>query len=209
MNIRAGVYNPQTGQIIRVVGCPEQHLNLQIDHETEAALILTDDIGMKTHYVNVDASPHTFVAIPESPSEFHDWDPIDKAWVLSVERMRFDLLDQISYLFIIKKHLPILHDSKTMDADQTAMDNIAGKLKEIEILGLNYPTDMLLWRDANNDNHSWPDVESYKTFLEGLVVAISQRTTRLYLDSWQKKAEIDALDSLNIASYDVEQGWSA
>ena len=106
---------------------------------------------------------------------------------------------------------PITYDAKLLDADAEAIKNINGKLQELqakETLNLPIDANSLFWRDADNVIHTWTDATAYKAWLQGLVIAIAERTSSLYQIAWQKKAEIDALTTIEeLLAYDVEAGW--
>lgn len=128
---------------------------------------------------------------------------------LSLEELKQTKLQKIKTHMQVLKFSPIAYDGKLLDADEMAILNINGKLREIEAsLALNLPVENLVWRDADDEDHSWETVEAYHIWLQGLVIAISARGTLLYGISWHKQAELTALTDLaDVQDYDVMQGW--
>jgi hypothetical protein len=131
---------------------------------------------------------------------------------LALNRLKSILAREINLSRNEKEHEPILYDNKLLDADKkTITVNLPGKLKELEIRELleqPCPVEELVWKDANNIIHSWTDQNTYKAWLQGLALAIAQRTTQLYGISWVKKAEIEALVTMTeLEDYDVNAGW--
>jgi hypothetical protein len=106
-----------------------------------------------------------------------------------------------------KTDAPIQIDNYIMDGDRVAQDNIKAKLAEVDAcIASNdpYPPELMFWNDASNTLWTWPDIESYQSFLQKMLIAMSRRGTLLYAWAWQKKAminmattteEVDALDN--------------
>jgi hypothetical protein len=87
----------------------------------------------------------------------------------------------------------IAYDNSALDADKTAQDNIKGKLEAIT---------------ADDNLHTFNTQAEYKAWLQGLVIAIDDRNTSLYISAWTKKAEVEALENIgDILTYDVDAGW--
>jgi hypothetical protein len=105
----------------------------------------------------------------------------------------------------------IAYDNSALDADKTAQDNIKGKLEAItarEAINSSLPAELLVWRDADDNLHTFNTQAEYKAWLQGLVIAIDDRNTSLYISAWTKKAEVEALENIgDILTYDVDAGW--
>ena len=181
-----------------------------------------EDIELMNGYY-YDLEAEELVSLPAKPSEGYIWDGVTKSWVVDEENLvlinkRLKLtVDRIREN---KEISTIPYDDKNLDADAEAIKNINGKLQELqakEALSLPIDVNSLFWRDADNIIHSWEDVAAYKTWLQGLIIAIAERTSNLYQISWTKKAEIDAIlenETLpneeklqNLLSYDINAGW--
>ncbi len=101
---------------------------------------------------------------------------------------------------------PIQYDNKLLDADEIAQQNIYGKITELKNnIDLNITSTNLFWKDANNLMHTWNTPSEYLVWLQGLFNAITTRRTNLYALSWQGKAEVESMSTIEqIQQYDVE-----
>jgi hypothetical protein len=164
------------------------------------------EISIIDYYINED---NELVAKPTKPSPFHTFDYTTKDWILLGEQLevaktnkKTQITQQADWI-----HLqPIQYDGKLLDADTTAQANISGKITELKNdIELNYPSNNLFWKDANNIVHTWTDAGEYLAWLQGLFNKISMRRTELYAISWQGKEIVDSLSDINsITSYSVE-----
>lgn len=146
---------------------------------------------------------------PVKPSPFHTFDYTTKDWILLGEQLEVAKANKKSAITQQADwiHLqPIQYDGKLLDADQVAQANISGKITELKNdIELNYPSNNLFWKDANNVVHTWTDAGEYLAWLQGLFNKISMRRTELYAISWQGKEIVDSLSDINsITSYSVE-----
>lgn len=71
---RYAIYTPATGQILRMVDCPEAMIEAQLG-VGEAATPAGPDISDATHYVMEGFQP-----MPAQPSPHHEWDWTTKQW---------------------------------------------------------------------------------------------------------------------------------
>ena len=88
---------------------------------------------------------------------------------------------------------PIEFSEILVDADSNSQLNITTKLRELvvaEELGVVIAAEDLFWRDSNNQNQVFNSVKEMKTWLQGLIGAISARTTAIYSWSWAQKEKI-------------------
>lgn len=93
------------------------------------------------------------------------------------------------------RHLnaPIEFSEVLVDADSTSQLNITTKLRELlvaEELGVPIAVEELFWRLSNNQNQVFNSVKEMKTWLQGLIGAISARTSAIYSWSWAQKEKI-------------------
>lgn len=97
------------------------------------------------------------------------------------------------------------------DGDEKAQGNVMKKLSEMKAridLAIETPVEMLVWRDASNVIHEWPDITSYYAWLSGYAILLSTRGTLMYRQSWIHKSAIDALTTVEeVRAYDIYQGW--
>lgn len=143
------------------------------------------------------------------PTIYHEFDIEQWRWVLSpgaLSQAKTDKKNQLTHLADIIHNSPILYDNKLLDADQTARENITGKVNQLQAeIALNITSTDLVWKDANNTLHVFETVEGYMAFLQGLTIAIAARRSNLYAQIWQYKAEIDAMTAVeNIVVFQFE-----
>ncbi len=146
---------------------------------------------------------------PVRPTPFHQFDYSIKDWILLTEQLekaktkkKQDITNYANWL-----HLePIAYDNKLLDADRVAQQNISGKITELKNnIDLGITSFLFVWRDANNNDHTWSNHIAYLTWLQGLFNAITNRRTNLYTISWQGKAEVESMSTIEqIQQYDVE-----
>lgn len=138
------------------------------------------------------------------PSPNWDWDQANTMWVQNKPRARASKKAEIEKNMFAATLSPISYDNKLLDADALAVSRIHGKLAELsaaEALGAT-PSPMM-WRDANNINHTWPTLADYKVWLQGLVLAISARATAVFITSTQLKDVLATItDFIDIETYD-------
>ena len=84
----------------------------------------------------------------------------------------------------------IAYNGRMVDADQRAQQNITDKISELtarEATGTAMPLETMVWRDADNQTATFETEAEMKMWLQGLVIAITQRGTEAYTWSWQVK----------------------
>lgn len=148
---------------------------------------------------------------PAKPSDFHDWSSITEAWVPDYGRVQSHLHRELDRERERRNQLAIEVVGVMYDGNNTAQTNLKNKIEEVRSrieLGIAMPAELLVWRDANNQTHSWTDINSYYQFLQTYAIALADRGTGLYIKMWQHKANIAALEDIDaILAYDVTQGW--
>lgn len=154
-------------------------------------------------------------SVGPKPSEFYVMDKLNKTWIPNYERLTQQLAHSLDQERNRRNQYDIEVNGVMFDGNNTAQTNLKNKIEEVRgriELGIEMPAELLVWRDANNQTHSWPDINSYYQFLQTYAIALADRGTRLYIKMWQHKAAIQALIDANtaveqIAAYPVDQGW--
>lgn len=154
-------------------------------------------------------------SVGPKPSEWHVMNKLTKEWIPNYDGLvqyKSQLLDQERAR---RNQYTIEVSAAMFDGNNTAQTNLKNKIEEVRSrieLGIAMPAELLVWRDANNKTHSWPDINSYYQFLQSYAIALADRGTRLYIKMWQHKAAIQALINVNtpveqVNAYPVDQGW--
>jgi hypothetical protein len=100
-----------------------------------------------------------------------------------------------------RNELPIAYQNNTWDADPQSQRNVSAWMTTLAS-GATLPSNFT-WRSYSNQ-----DVAADQAFVNGLGAAMTLRGTQLYQTSWVKKAEVDALTTVEaVNSYDVNTGW--
>jgi hypothetical protein len=138
--------------------------------------------------------------IPAKPAGDHDFDWATKTWIPNLERGKARLRVQIEHERDARIFAPIIeYDNKLLDADEVSIDRLGKKLAALdsyEKVGLEMPTPMLVWRDADNVTHAFATHAEYKAWLAGFAVALDLRGTQAFAWSWLKKSELDAITTV-------------
>ncbi len=144
------------------------------------------------------------------PSPNYDYDGVTQAWVPNIDKAIAAAKAAVEKERIRLSNLPITYNDITIDLDDVAKSNLHGKLAKIAAAeSLGQIVKNMVWRDTLNDTHTWATLAAYKGWLDGVVIAASQRNTDLYLAAWVHKAAIDALDNVPaIEAYDIFGGWN-
>lgn len=131
------------------------------------------------------------------PSPFHGFDWTSKAWVADLAAIRTAKRSAIEAQREARIYAPVIvYDGANLDADATSQRNITEKLNDIarrEQQSDPMPAQMLMWRDADNVDHTFADQAAYRSWLNGLAIALGLRGTQAYAWSWAKKAALEAL----------------
>lgn len=95
---------------------------------------------------------------------------------------------------------PITYEGVKLDADAKSQGNIKDKLDELDrrfARGQGMPTELLVWRDFDDQMHSFVTMDEYRDWLSMALIAIAERSTRLYVWMWEKKAQLDSCTTLS------------
>lgn len=156
-----------------------------------------------SHYWNGEA----LVAIPTKPTPHHMWDWGTKSWFADVCKAKQAKKIAVDSAREVQNTLPLVYDSKNLDADLQAQKNLSDKLQEVrERIRINspMPAELLIWRDADNVTHTFTDLQSYHDWLSGFTIAIAERGTRLYTKAWQHKHSIEQLTTVDeVLNYSI------
>lgn len=199
--MRVAIHTPD-GRIHRLLTCAESQVDVNVQ-PGEAWVEAPDDVRDDTHYVSEGAC----VVMPQRPSPLHEWDWASRSWRPDLERAR-----ERKRLEIERErdrriaHPVIVYDGANIDADARAQDNLKRKLLEVgSRLALNdpLPADRLVWRDADNRLRTFPDMITYKAWLDGLAAALGERHSAAYAWSWQKKEWLAAASFDEILAFDA------
>lgn len=141
------------------------------------------------------------VEFPEQPTVHHVFNYDIQNWedgrVLDDHKLAARIAIETRHAQMMAE--PIEFRGSSLDADVTAQENIKSKLLEIserEALGREMDPELMFWRDADNQMHSFTSMTEYKEWLGSLAIEIVERGTRAYAWSWQKKAEVEAAQTL-------------
>jgi hypothetical protein len=172
---------------------------------------VSDAVTPSTHYVDVGVSHTDVCQIPTRPSPYHDFDYATHTWLERLGDAIAARKVEVNAERDRRNYLPITVNGVTLDADLVAQRNLSDKKAEADErirLGIPMPTDLLIWKDCNNDLHTFDTLQDYADFISGFVVAMAERGTRLYVTSWAHKDKLDALTSVEAAlAYDIGSGW--
>jgi hypothetical protein len=158
------------------------------------ARVVLDELApsLGTHYWE-----GALVPMPAQPSPYHVFDWPTKAWVADLAAIRAAQRKAIEAQREALIYAPaIVYDGANLDADATSQRNITEKLNDIarrEQESDPMPAPMLMWRDADNVDHTFADQAAYRSWLNGLAIALGLRGTQAYAWSWAKKAALEAL----------------
>lgn len=150
-----------------------------------------------------------------APSFNYTLNQLTKAWVPNYDSVQAQLSRELDRERSRRNQYAIEVNGVMFDGDKVAQDNLKSKIEEVRSridLGIEMPQELLVWRDANNQTHSWNTIGEYYAWLQTHAVALSDRGTRLYIAMWAHKAAIQALIDTEepidaIASYDVTKNW--
>ena len=140
-----------------------------------------------------------------APSPNYDWNTTAQVWVPNISKAKAKKLQEVEQNRIALADAPILYQNVSIDANAVSRDNILGKYLEIQTaIALGLTPSPLIWKDSTNTFLSWADVPSYKLWLEGLVMAIANRNTRLYQRSWSaKETLLNLTEFTSIEAFDT------
>ena len=168
----------------------------------EAGVIkVAEDVTPQTHWIRdgiaVKYATQNYTAMPQHQCE---WDPRAEQWVdtRDLATLKLAKLAQVEAERDRRISAPIRYLERLVDADARAQGNITDKISEIqarEQVGTPMPEATMIWRDAENLNVSFESQEAMKAWLQGLVIAITQRGAEAYAWSWAVKEQLRSLES--------------
>jgi hypothetical protein len=204
MNKHVYFYNLQTGVFTgESLGGPSTWVDQSIPEGMGAWEGVLDYMSQK-----VDTETNTLVDYQPPKPEDTDlvsyvWDTETKRWVATttLTAVKNQKKNLISTLRETKNLEPITYNNMLFDCDAQAQRNIQAWVTNINA-GIN-PPQGFVWRDYNN-----VDQPADANFILGLNAAVVARGTQMYQTSWNKKAEVDALTTIEqVNSYDINAGW--
>lgn len=139
--------------------------------------------------------------LPARPSLDHEYDYTVDQWVdtRTIEQMR-----AIKHKAIENARDKRLNEASlwyagiNVDADPQAKQNLQDKVTAMAsriARGTPTPPQMLVWKDRDNVIHSFPDIQTYKDWLDGFVIALENRGMTAWAWSWQMKDALNALST--------------
>ena len=186
-------FDPETGQYTRSSWCDATSSDLD---EPNTYRGLVSDINSQYH----DITNGVPVDMPPKPSAHHEFNYSSKQWAPNLAHSKVRLKHRIEAERDRRVFAPIAYDEKVIDGFERSQRNLADKLATIRARrehGLPaLPTQLRVWRDANNITHTFPSEEAYESWLVSLAVALEERGTAAYAWSWQKKAALDAITTV-------------
>lgn len=207
--MKIAVFNKGTGRINRIVDVPVGHaaLNAQQDEDWIPVTVENDE----THYVDV--ATMQLVAIPLQPTEFHDWDATFKQWSPQLAEAKKAKLALLLQEYRRRKELPIAYDSKTLDTDEPAREQLlfhAFEFAERARLNQPAPAAARIWENADGTFHSFATDTGFRNWLGGFVITLSERTAQLRIAARQHAQAIRALTTVeDVLAYDLTTGWGS
>jgi hypothetical protein len=167
--------------------------------------ILFETAYSDNHFLNNDNIP---TLAPEKPLDVHVYNSyfFDRntwTWqnVTNIDLLKTTKKDEINKERERRNTLPITYQNNTWDADPQSQRNVSAWMTTLAA-GNTLPAGFT-WRSYNNQ-----DVAADQSFVNGLGAAMTLRGTQLYQTSWIKKAEIDALTTVEaVNNYDITTGW--
>ena len=193
------VYSISTGEILRSGYAPNEWVNLQTSSELEA-IHLGEALDASMFFF-VDGQP---IQKPNAPSNFHSWDWPTKSWLPNLDAARESKLQQVAAELNTRLYLPC----NGFDADRVSRERISGTIARLQ-RGDGLSAGWIGWRDASNQQR-WAEDDAMTVLanLTTLSRAIEDREQALLAKSWQHKASIASLTSIeDILNYNVEEGW--
>lgn len=185
------VYKRDTGQVL--FSGDGQNPEVFENEEQAVALGVKRDAG----WIDAVGNHH---ALPERPSVFHEWDWSSKQWADArpIEMILAQKVVQVHQERDRRINAPIEYLGRMVDANPRAQSNITNKINEINArvqTGQAMPENLMIWLDAENQTVRFDSQGQMRDWLQGLVIAITQRGTEAYAWSWQVKDQLRALES--------------
>lgn len=145
---------------------------------------------------------------PMAPTPYHRWDWASRTFLPDVAAAKADARQKVDELRAQKSYAPIDYAGANFDADALSRERISGSILRL-LRGDGLPTGWLGWRDADNVMRWGSATEAQvQAHLRNLSAAIEDREQYLLIKAWTKKAQIDALPTVEaVLAYDLMAGW--
>ena len=169
--------------------------------ESAGFIVVAPDVTAQTHWIKdgvaTEYATKNYLNMPSYPCT---WSPESEQWVdaRDLKELIAMKLREVEDERDKRISAPIEYLGRTVDADARAQGNITDKINEInarEQIGSPVPVATMIWRDAENTNVTFESQDAMKAWLQGLVIAITQRGTEAYAWSWEVKNQLRSLDS--------------
>ena len=169
--------------------------------ESAGFIVVAPDVTAQTHWIKdgvaTEYATKNYLNMPSYPCT---WSPESEQWVdaRDLKELIAMKLREVEDERDRRISSPIEYLGRTVDADARAQGNITDKINEInarEQIGSPMPVATMIWRDAENTNVTFESQDAMKAWLQGLVIAITQRGTEAYAWSWEVKSQLRSLDS--------------
>ena len=169
--------------------------------ESAGFIVVAPDVTAQTHWIKdgvaTEYATKNYLNIPSYPCT---WSPESEQWVdaRDLKELIAVKLREVEDERDRRISAPIEYLGRLVDADARAQGNITDKISEIsarEQVGSPMPESTMVWRDANNQVVTFDSQEQMRDWLQGVVIAITQRGTEAYSWSWQVKDQLRALES--------------
>lgn len=169
--------------------------------ESAGFIVVAPDVTAQTHWIKdgvaTEYATKNYLNMPSYPCT---WSPESEQWVdaRDLKELIAMKLREVEDERDRRISSPIEYLGRTVDADARAQGNITDKINEInarEQIASPMPVATMIWRDAENTNVTFESQDAMKAWLQGLVIAITQRGTEAYAWSWEVKNQLRSLDS--------------
>lgn len=169
--------------------------------ESAGFIVVAPDVTAQTHWIKdgvaTEYATKNYLNMPSYPCT---WSPESEQWVdaRDLKELIAMKLREVEDERDKRISAPIEYLGRTVDADARAQGNITDKINEInarEQIGSLMSVATMIWRDAENTNVTFESQDAMKAWLQGLVIAITQRGTEAYAWSWEVKNQLRSLDS--------------
>lgn len=151
------------------------------------------------------------VDMPPQPTPEYKFNYETKTWGGDVEELRTKRHTQIEAERDARLVDPVINYNGTLvDADGQAEKNLQQKVTATASrIANNTPTppQMLVWKDHTNVIHAFPDLVTYKEWLDGFVIAMENRGMAIWAWSWNRKDALNALTTFEqVVAFDPTAG---
>lgn len=152
-------------------------------------------------YITSDTTPPPFSWItngvlinrPDSPGDDYMWNTTSRTWAIPMDKFITASTQRIEQGRLSRNYTVIVYDGSNLDGNAVAQRNISNKITELQqsiTLGIATPPELLIWRDADNEMHSFGTQQELLNWLGGLAIALAQRGTDAYLWAWGQKTAL-------------------